>query len=59
MFTASLLVADVEGEFQQPRPGEVAMTKNEVESNPLTWSDSDHARDQRRSWHHVQCVLWL
>lgn len=45
MFTASLLVADGEGEFQQLRPREVAMTKNEVESNPLTWSDSDHTRD--------------
>ena len=39
MFTTPLLVVAGEWKFHQQRLSEVAMTKNKVESNLLTWTD--------------------
>lgn len=48
-----------QGVESQQKPSEVAMKRNEVESNPRTGSDFDHLMDQGGRWHDLQCVLGL
>lgn len=59
MLMASLLVTAREWKLRQQKPSEVAMKRNEVESNPRTGSDFDHLTDQGGRWHDLVCAWAL